>query len=83
MPSTTWHKRRVDNIFLTRDYNKRKQNKIKNVIHDLQAVRNSVIQRIDFAINPSQMTPQWGAADAEIKVPSGENTELKCSPFKA
>ena len=23
------------------------------------------------------MTPQWGAADAEIKVPSGENTELK------
>ena len=26
---------------------------------------------------------QWGAADAEIKVPSGENTELKCSPFKA
>ena len=28
-------------------------------------------------------TLQWGAADAEIKVPSGENTELKCSPFKA
>ena len=26
---------------------------------------------------------QWGAADAEIKVPSGENTELKHSPFKA
>ena len=25
--------------------------------------------------------PQWGAADAEIKVPSGENTELKRSPF--
>ena len=25
---------------------------------------------------------QWGAADAEIKVPSGENTELKRSPFK-
>ena len=25
----------------------------------------------------------WGAADAEIKVPSGENTELKRSPFKA
>ena len=23
--------------------------------------------------------PQWGAADAEIKVPSGENTELKRS----
>ena len=26
--------------------------------------------------------PQWGAADAEIKVPSDENTELKSSPFK-
>ena len=28
-------------------------------------------------------SPQWGAADAEIKVPSGENTELKRPPFKA
>ena len=28
-------------------------------------------------------TSQWGAADAEIKVPFGENTELKLSPFKA
>ena len=28
-------------------------------------------------------SPQWGAADAEIKVPSGENTELKRSPFPA
>ena len=27
--------------------------------------------------------PQWGDADAEIKVPSGENTELKLFPFKA
>ena len=27
--------------------------------------------------------PQWGAADAEIKVPSGKNTELKRSPLKA
>ena len=26
--------------------------------------------------------PQWGAEDAEIKVPSGDNTELKRSPFK-
>ena len=37
-------------------------------------------------INHSQLllfiSPQWGAADAEIKVPSGENTELKRSPFK-
>ena len=27
--------------------------------------------------------PQWGTANAEIKVPSVENTELKGSPFKA
>ena len=27
------------------------------------------------------MAPQLGAADAEIKVPSGENTELQRSPF--
>ena len=31
----------------------------------------------------SCMLPQWGAADAEIKVPSGENIELKYSPFIA
>ena len=30
----------------------------------------------------TSMKPQWGAADAEIKVPSGENRELKRSPFK-
>ena len=29
------------------------------------------------------MTPRWGAVDAEIKVPYGENTDLKRSPFKA
>ena len=27
--------------------------------------------------------PQWGAADAEIKVPSGKNIEHKRFPFKA
>ena len=32
---------------------------------------------------PVLADPQWRAADAEIKVPSGENTELKRSPFKA
>ena len=34
-------------------------------------------------ILPCQGHPQWGAVDAEIKVPSDENTELKGSPFKA
>ena len=32
---------------------------------------------------PVLSAPQWGAAPAEIKVPSGENTEHKRSPFKA
>ena len=31
----------------------------------------------------STAIPQWGVAGAEIKVPSGENTELKRSPVKA
>ena len=31
----------------------------------------------------SLFSPKWGAAHTEIKVPSGENTELKRSPFKA
>ena len=30
----------------------------------------------------SRNFPQWRAADAEIKVPSVENTELEGSPFK-
>ena len=34
------------------------------------------------SIQLSFVTPQWGAADAEIKVPSVEKTELKGSPFK-
>ena len=32
---------------------------------------------------PSFEAPQWGTADAEIKVSSDENTELKDSPSKA
>ena len=31
----------------------------------------------------STFSPQWGATDAEIKVPSDENADLKRSPFKA
>ena len=31
---------------------------------------------------PSWVPPQWGAADTEIKVPSGENTEFKRLPLK-
>ena len=42
-----------------------------------------VLSTIYLFIKVSFSPPQWGAADAEIKVPSGENTELKRSPFKA
>ena len=35
-----------------------------------------------LSIDVLSVTPQWGAADAEIKVPPGENTELKRSPLK-
>ena len=33
-------------------------------------------------VSPCGGPPQWGAADAVIKVPFGENAELKRSPFK-
>ena len=34
-------------------------------------------------IIPIKKNPQWGAVDAEIKVPPGENTELERSLFDA
>ena len=37
---------------------------------------------VSSSIGVTPDSPQWGAADAEIKVPSGENTELKRSRFK-
>ena len=43
----------------------------------------NMIQRFLSALHCCVHPPQWGAADAEIKVPSGENTELKRSPFHA
>ena len=35
-----------------------------------------------FVLLQKAMQMQGGAADTEIKVPSGENTEFKRSPFK-
>ena len=40
------------------------------------------MQCLDASALPCFTLVDWGAADAEIKVPSGENTELKCSPIK-
>ena len=76
------HQQRVDYIFLTirlPQPPKIKRKKAKDVLGDKLPNRNNVVEctcYLPFA------TPQWGAADAEMKVPSGENTELKRSPFK-
>ena len=48
-------------------------------VYSLSTFILSLCIQINLLIGP----PHWGAADAEIKVPSGENTELKRSPFKA
>ena len=42
-----------------------------------------VIFALSFILFFSRPILQWGAADAEIKVPSDEHAELKGSPFKA
>ena len=39
-------------------------------------------QRHDKILEDRSNIPQWGAADAEIKVPSDENTKRKGFPFK-
>ena len=49
--STVWYQRRVDNIFLTIDYNKRKHRKqVKDVMHGSLQRRYNVIQCTDFVI---------------------------------
>ena len=50
--------------------------------------RSIILPRLRYMVSGSRkdypnFAPQWGTADAEIKVPSGENTELKRYPFKA
>ena len=52
-------------------------------INDSQATKWLKTNQCSVSHITLTSVPQWGAADAEIKVPSGENTELKRSPFKA
>ena len=53
------------------------------------AVKGLIMMISSLVFLPSPVTlsvlssPQWGAADAEIKVPSGKTTELTRSPFTA
>ena len=54
---------------------------IKIIIIVIRKVHPTDLCEMSYA-DFSTDVPQWGDADAEIKVPSGENTELKRSPFK-
>ena len=47
----------------------------------LKKMKAHVSAEVNETAFSSPHVPQWGAADAEIKVPSGENTELKRSFF--
>ena len=44
---------------------------------------NQWLDTLGLVVRYCQKTPQWEAADAEIKVPSDESAEIKGSPFKA
>ena len=48
-----------------------------------QSDKHNLLHLILADVSCHPCIPQWGAADAEIKVPSVEKTELKGSPFKA
>ena len=61
--------------------------KLNNLLSGLTKLKfpEFVLLPPPFLVTPKlyPKSPQWGAADAEIKVPSGEDIELKRSPFKA
>ena len=44
---------------------------------------NAARGKLDGFVRYPPAPPQWGTSDGKNKVPSGENTELKRSPFKA
>ena len=56
---------------------------IINMINVKLCMMVVLIELYPFIPLSLNLTPQWGAVDAKIKVPFGENTELKRSPFKA
>ena len=50
----------------------------ENLAHFARHLQNLLLlTHCTKEIHSHDGSPQWGAADAEIKVPSGENTELK------
>ena len=58
---------------------RKKQQLVVNIVVTLQCA--PPFQQTELTLDVF-ISPQWGAADAEIKVPFGENTEFKRSPFK-
>ena len=54
-----------------------------SLVEMLRTFGYEVPKVVPMCLIVSRRFPQWGAADAEIKVQSGENTELKRSPFQA
>ena len=46
-------------------------------------ILSEYFSHFDQQLGAGQDELPWGAVDAEIKVPSGEKTDLKRSPFKA
>ena len=84
MPARFWLVDRINDSNQPTDNNKKQKQKNPNkrkTIVDL--LREKCISQFLLRNISMSADPQWGAADAEIKVPSGENTELKRSPFKA
>ena len=77
--------------FYSRSYTEytNQRNKNKNPIHNILGIRYFHFSlKVADTLKPflslsTGLCPAVGAADAEIKIPSVENTELKGSPFKA
>ena len=64
-------------MFLTIDYNERKQRKnVEDVIHDMLPIRNNVIHCIDFGMNSSQMMC-CSSAECQILVMSSTTRDQR------
>ena len=63
-------------MFLTIDYNERKQRKNVYVIHDMLPIRNNVIHCIDFGMNSSQMMC-CSSAECQILVMSSTTRDQR------
>ena len=58
------------------------RNRVCMIIIIIMIIIITIIIVLNIA-DAAVVAPLWGVAHAEIKLPSGENTELKRSPFQA